>query len=181
MNWEAVGALAEAIGVIAIFVSLVYVAMQIRQNTQQIARSIELDRLAAFERNVESGNQFRELLILHPELLQLLFAGYESYENLEASDQARFSLLLRNLFSSVQGSYIRQLSMGHDPTGFEGIAGILDKYLLHRGVREWLAVNESDWRPAFSEFVELRLNVVRQRIENSTDTEGVDSEIGEPK
>ncbi len=181
MNWEAVGALAEAIGVIAILVSLAYVAVQIRQNTQQISRGIESDRLAAFERNVESGNQFRELLILNPELLQLLFAGYESYENLEASDQVRFSLLLRNLFSSMQGSYIRQLSMEHDPTGFEGIAGILDKYLLHRGVREWLAVNESDWRPAFSEFVELRLEVVRQRIKNNTDTEGVDSEIGESK
>ncbi len=30
MNWEAVGAIAEAIGVIAILVSLVYVAVQIR-------------------------------------------------------------------------------------------------------------------------------------------------------
>ncbi len=172
MNWEAVGALAEAIGVIAIFVSLVYVAMQIRQNTKQFARSIESDRLAAFERNVESGNQFRELLILHPELLQLLFAGYESYENLEASDQARFSLLLRNLFSSMHGAYIRQLSMQHDPTGFEGMAGILDKYLLHRGVREWLEVSEPDWRPAFREFVGRRLEAVKQGNDDDKDTQG---------
>jgi hypothetical protein len=82
MNWEAVGALAEAIGVIAIFVSLIYVAVQIRQNSQQISRTIEADRLAAFERNVESGNHHRELLILHPDLLQLLLKGYKSYKKL---------------------------------------------------------------------------------------------------
>ena len=49
MNWEALGAISEAVGVIAIFVSLVYVAMQIRQNTQQVSRSIEANQLAAFE------------------------------------------------------------------------------------------------------------------------------------
>lgn len=181
MNWEAVGALAEAIGVIAIFVSLVYVAMQIRQNTQQFSRSIDSDRLAAFERNVESGNQFRELLILHPELLQLLLVGYEGYDNLEASDQARFALLLRNLFSSMQGAYIRQLSTGHDPAGFSGSARVLDNYLIHRGVREWLAVSEPDWRPAFREFVELRLEVVKQRIDASEESERAVSDTGELK
>jgi hypothetical protein len=179
MNWEAVGALAEAIGVIAIFVSLVYVAMQIRQNTEQFARSIESDRLSAFERNVESGNQFRELLILHPELLQLLLTGCKSYNNLEELDQARYSLLLRNMFASIQGSYIRQLSMGHDPTGFEGVTGIIDRYLLHLGVREWLAVSDPDWRPAFREFVELRLEVVKQRIDGDTSPEGAVSDAGE--
>ena len=63
MNWEAVGAIAETIGVIAILVSLVYVAIQIRQNTRQNALNVEATQLAAFERNIESGNRIRELLI----------------------------------------------------------------------------------------------------------------------
>jgi hypothetical protein len=33
MDWDALGAIAEAVGAIAIIVSLVYVAAQIRQNT----------------------------------------------------------------------------------------------------------------------------------------------------
>ena len=41
MNWEAVGAIAEAISVIAIIVSLVYVAVQIRQSTLQLSRGVE--------------------------------------------------------------------------------------------------------------------------------------------
>ena len=51
--------------------SLVYVAVQICQNTQQSSRSVEANQLAAFERNIESGNRMRELLILHPDIAQL--------------------------------------------------------------------------------------------------------------
>ena len=122
MNWEAVGAIAEAIGVIAILVSLVYVAAQIRQSTLQISRSVEATQLAAFESNIESGNRMRELLILHPELAQLLLKGLDSYTELEESEKFRFGLLLRNIFSAMHGAYIRQLSVDHDPLGFEGSA-----------------------------------------------------------
>ena len=68
MNWLALGAVAESIGAAAIFISLIYVAIQIRQNTDQLALSVRATELAAFERNIESGNGIRELLILHPEL-----------------------------------------------------------------------------------------------------------------
>ena len=163
MNWEAIGALAEAIGVIAIFVSLIYVAVQIRQNTQQVSRSIEADRLSAFERNVESGNHFRELLILHPDLLQLLLKGYKSYKKLDVPEKARFGLLLRNMFSSMQGAYIRHQSVEHDPHYFESTARLLDDILLNPGVREWLERSDLDWRPAFREFIDLRLQAVSQK------------------
>ncbi len=107
MNWEAVGAIAEASGAIAIFVSLVYVAAQIRQNTQQFARSVEANQLAAFERNIESGNRIRELLILNPDLTELLLRGFRSYAGLSAAEKMRFGMLMRNIFSEMQGAYVR--------------------------------------------------------------------------
>ena len=163
MDWEALGAIAEAVGAIAIFVSLVYVAAQIRQNTQQFSRSIEADLLAAFERNIESGNRIRELLILHPELQQLLSSGFDSYRNLGASEKFRFGMLLRNIFSEMQGAYVRQLSVEHDPMEFEGATRVIDEILVNRGVQEWLERNEPDWRPAFRNLVDQRLEVIRQQ------------------
>lgn len=163
MNWEAIGAISEAIGVVAIFVSLVYVAIQIRQNTEQVSRSIEAAQLEAFERNIQSGNRIRELLILHPELAELLEKGYASFAELNRAEKVRFGLLLRNVFSEMQGAYVRQLSVRHDPLEFKGIARIVDEVLSQPGVREWLARNQPDWRPAFHEFVEERLAVIRER------------------
>ena len=163
MNWEALGAIAESVGAIAVFVSLVYVAVQIRQNTKQFSRSIEANQLAAFERNVESGNRIRELLILHPDLAQLLLTGFKGYKELKGSEKFRFSMLLRNIFSGMQGGYIRQLSMKHDPLEFEGTARMLDEILLNQGAQDWLDENEPDWRPAFRELVDARLSAIRQR------------------
>jgi len=165
MNWEAVGAIAEAFGAIAIFVSLVYVAVQIRQNTQQFSRSIEANQLAAFERNIESGNRIRELLILNPDLTELLLIGFKSYKGLSTPEKFKFGMLLRNIFSEMQGAYVRQLSVKHDPLGFEGSTRVMDELLVNRGVREWLEANEPDWRPVFKEFVDQRLAAVTQRID----------------
>ncbi len=164
MNWEAVGAIAESVGVIAIFMSLVYVAVQIRQNTRQFSRSVEANQLSAFERNIETANHIRELLILHPNLAQLLLSGFESYSQLEASEKFRFGMLLRNIFSAMQGAYIRQLSVEHDPQKFEGSQRMLDEILLNPGVREWLEENEPDWRPEFRKLVDLRLEAIKQQI-----------------
>lgn len=167
MNWEAVGAIAEAIGVLAIFVSLVYVAAQIRQSTHQLSLNVEATQLAAFERNVDSGNRVRELLILHPDLAQLLLKGFNSYRELEVSEQFRFGMLLRNIFSEMQGAYIRQLSVSHDPLDFEGSARFLDEFLINRGVREWLETTTPDWHLAFRKFVDGRLASIKQQPEES--------------
>ena len=162
MNWTALGATGEAVGAVAIVVSLVYVAVQIRQNTQQASRTVEATRLAAFERSVESGNRMREMLILHPDLVQLFLTGLESYQELDPAEKFRFSMLLRNMFSAFQGAYVRQLSVDHDPLGFQGQERMLESILVNPGVREWLDNNEMDWRPEFREFVEERLAAIDQ-------------------
>ncbi len=159
VNWEALGASAELIGAIAIFVSLVYLAVQIRQNTLMIAENLKANRLAAFERNVESGNRSRELLLLHPELGAIFLKGCSNLENLDRLEKFRFGLLLRNLFSSMQGAYVRQLTLGHDPDEFRGTIQVVDELLANPGVRDYLRQNEMDWRPEYREMVNERLAV----------------------
>jgi hypothetical protein len=162
MNWEAVGAISEAIGVVAILISLVYLAVQIRQSTRELSRGLEANQLAAFERNIESGNRIRELLILHPDLLELLAEGYVSYAKLDMPAKLRFGMLVRNILSSMQGAYIRHLSLEHDPDEFAGSIRVLDEILQYRGVREWLETNDPDWRVEFQELVDQRLEAFKQ-------------------
>jgi hypothetical protein len=162
MNWIAVGAIADALGTVAILVSLVYVALQIRQGTEQISRSVAATEFAAFERNIEAGNGIRELLILHPAVAQLFLEGCASYSGLTSLDKFRFGSLLRNMFSSAQGGYIRQLRARNDPGGSEGIGGVIDSILVNPGVQEWLAKNSPDWHPEFRTFVDERLAAIKQ-------------------
>ena len=157
MNWDAIGAIAEVVGVVGILVSLMYLAVQIRQNTRQISSNIEATRLAAFEHNIESGNRIRELYILHPELSELFLKATKQYQDLSSTDRFRFSMLLRNTFSSMQGAYVRQLSLEHDPYGVEGIETVMDELLSNQGVRQVITSIKPDWRPEFRKFVDSRL------------------------
>jgi len=73
MSIQEWAALAEIVGAVAVVASLVYLAVQIRQNTHGLSMSLKSTELAAFERNVDAGNRIREIFILNPEN----FAGSE--------------------------------------------------------------------------------------------------------
>jgi hypothetical protein len=42
MNWDSVGAVGEIVGALAVLITLIYLSVQIRQNTK-VARSAALD------------------------------------------------------------------------------------------------------------------------------------------
>ena len=152
-DWGAIG---EIIGAIAVVVSLIYLAIQIRQNTHQIALSMESNKLAAFERNIDSGNRAREILISDAAMADLFLKGAADFRNLDPTDRFRCEMLFRILFSSLQGGYVRLLTVGGDVSSFSGPKSGIDQLVRNRGVREWLASADPDWRPEFNDLVRQR-------------------------
>ena len=120
------GAIAEIVAALAVVISLIYLAIQIRQNTRQISLSLEASKLAAFEQNVDSGNRARELLITNPAVTELLIKGLADYRSLPPANRFRCNMLFRNLLSAIQGGYVRQLTLGGDPEDFSGTEKMLD-------------------------------------------------------
>jgi hypothetical protein len=157
-DWGAIG---EIVGAVAVVASLIYLAVQIRQNTRQISLNLESSRLAAFEQNVESGNRAREVLITDPAVAELFLKGLADYRNLPPTDRFRCNMLLRNLLAAIQGGYIRHLSLGGDPEHFQSTGKMLDTLLKSPGVHQWLEDIEPDWRPEFAELVAARMNELR--------------------
>lgn len=68
MNWEAISAIAEIIGVIAVVVSLAYVSMQIRQNTK-VARAATRQAIAESTENLGNdlinNGEIAEIFVKH--------------------------------------------------------------------------------------------------------------------
>lgn len=148
------GAIGEIIGGVAVVASLVYLAMQIRQNTRQVSLSMKATDLAAFERNVASGNRVRKMFILSPEITGLYMRGLSHSRDLSDAEKLRFDMILSNVFSEFQGAYVRHLTYRHDPADFAGGRRALGQLIRRSGVRDWLQRSEPDWRPEFAALVE---------------------------
>jgi hypothetical protein len=163
MTFQDWGALGDMVGGAAVVASLIYLAMQIRQNTQQMTQNAKAMRLSAFERNIESANRIREPLILDPDLAGFFLRGLHDYHGLESLEKFRFGLLMRNILAEFQGAFLRHIAVSGDDRELEETARFVDSILINPGARSWLTRNESDWRPEFRAFITARLaNLDRQ-------------------
>lgn len=181
MSIQEWAAIAEIISAIAVVASLVYLAVQIRQNTRGLSMNLKSTELAAFERNVEAGNRIREIFILHPDVSELYARGIKSYADLGGSEKLRFSMLLSNVFSALQGAYGRQLTYGNDPENFAGTERMLDSLIRCRGVQDWLSSNSPDWRPQFAAMVTQRVQMTRDAASKDPSEEKEPSSSGAAK
>lgn len=63
MDWEAVGAVGEIVGAVAVVATLAYLALQVRQNTRMMQRDAHLDRIRhVADPLIESPDQLVKIL-----------------------------------------------------------------------------------------------------------------------
>jgi len=103
VNWEAIGALAELTAAIAVLPTLLYLAVQLRQNTRAL-KSGTIDSLNASM--AENARTIAE----NPEIITLLVKA-ESGESLSEAERARYHYLLIMLVRRFEGFYF-QTSLG---------------------------------------------------------------------
>ena len=134
MNWEAIGAIGEIVGGVGVIATLIYLAVQIRQNT----RSVEA---ATYQSVAESLADASYRLIGAPSSPRdrlLLFIGtIRRYENLHF--QVRRGKLLPSDVEGFVTSLVAYLNVPHED-GFEP--------------RKLWAGTRSIFHPAFVAFVE---------------------------
>ena len=101
MNWEAIGAVAEAAGALGVLVSIVYLALQVKQNTEEsrIARAQSLNTANADANALVANN---------PELSVIVRSGMIDFEALSKSDKFRFSTIFFSFMTKYDFSYHQQ-------------------------------------------------------------------------
>jgi hypothetical protein len=95
MNWNAIAAIGELAGAVAVVVSLLYLARQINQNTRAMRRT------AAHEAVEGMLNWFSHALA-DPELSRIWTLGIERLDNPSEDEIAGFALLQFNLMKVAE-------------------------------------------------------------------------------
>jgi hypothetical protein len=98
MDWDAVGAVAEAIGALAVVLTLIYLSVQMRQNSKLLQAS-----LATATR--ESTNQVTGLLASDREALRVFYAGVSGRAALDELDKQHFDAIVSLYLEALLQSY----------------------------------------------------------------------------
>lgn len=83
MNWEAIGAFGEIAGAIGVILTLMYLAIQLRQNTKA-------SQIAAVQNSVENSARFSELVAEDEDLGRTFWVGLSNPEELNPSEMRKF-------------------------------------------------------------------------------------------
>ena len=84
LNWEAVGAIGEVVGGIAVIATLLYLAIQVRQNAESVRNAASLsvnEGLAEINRRLSNDSEFAALWL----------RGLKDYRGLSDVERARFA------------------------------------------------------------------------------------------
>jgi hypothetical protein len=98
MNWEAVSAVAELIGVLVVVISLIYVALQVRQNTQTVRAGTEL----------ETGRLWSELhsrMAHSPDMADIWDKGHTNADELTTTEKRKFIWFVAEYFFLVESLF----------------------------------------------------------------------------
>ena len=101
MNWDAIVAIVEIVGLIAVVASLVYLAIQVRQNSQLISQNTLVARSAMVHATSASYARFFELIADNSELAGIFHRGKKS-EELDPVEIEMFEAILEVYFTSLE-------------------------------------------------------------------------------
>ena len=87
MNWDALGAIGEIVGAVAVVVTLAYLAVQIRQNTKAV-------KATSHHAITDSFNSISVLIAQDPKVGRLWRLGNEDLSNLTDDEQVSHAFLM---------------------------------------------------------------------------------------
>ena len=146
MNWEALGAVGEIVGAVAVVLTLGYLAVQIRQNTRTV-------RASTHQATMRSWNEINVAFGSDPVAANLLLRGSEDLAQLEHDERFQYTLLMRAVLGTYADAFLqfRERLISREVWSTSG--GNIATILKGPGAREWWERNRHLYPEAFQQAV----------------------------
>jgi len=169
MTLEDLGNLSEFIGALAVVISLVYLAIQIRQNTAQMRESSRISRLLLQENFVSGQEAFFRALLENENVYRVWRIGSTATEEISpAEDRERFGLIL---YGQMYRYHVMYQTRAVEPLENDRCLVQIERFSKMPAFRSWWARHRSSF--AFdSEFVGVVDDQV-EKAQTDQDSEGV--------
>ena len=151
MSIQDLGSIGEFVAAIATILTLVYLALQIRQNTS-VARSAATQEVLNSHRLI-----IRELLTLNPEVEVVFVRGLHSFASLDHDKQRRFHYVMVEFMLHAQNALQLEQKGVLDRDDADVWIGFALQLLRMPGAAEWWVTQRRIMDPAFSTEIDGRL------------------------
>ena len=142
MSWEAIGAVGEILGALAVVITLLYLARQMRRDALATTSGAMDSWLADY------NNMVLEIL-RNPEVAHIFRQGLTDFEQLDENDQMRFHTWMVAHLLNAQNLFL-QLNEGIMHRGVtDQILSFNAQMLNSKGGLYWWGTARSIWRPEF--------------------------------
>jgi len=146
MSWDAVGAIGEVVGAIAVVITLIYLAVQIKQNRQDVQTS-------NFHRVADSFNELNRQIAGDAELARILNEGFANYNELSDVEKTQFGMIFLTC-ARVYDSLYHQIRRGTgDKELWESELGTLRWFCSMPGYRNWWLDNNFRFSKSFTDLM----------------------------
>jgi hypothetical protein len=140
------GSIGELLGSIAVLISLVYLAIQVKRNT-------ETARTSTYQSVVSEFSALNHAMAGTPDLSMLFVDAMENFAALKTDEKARMSQIFFVLFRNFENMYY-QYSKGYlDDDVWMGWKRLMLTYHARPGFQTWWAVRSDTFSPLFVEFL----------------------------
>ena len=147
MNWEAAGAIGEIVGAIAVFLTLVYLAMQIRQNTDAV-------RAAALDSSVNALSNIRAKIHDNGELTEIYLRGSDDPDSLTKAELTRYIQLLTNILWSTLNLYTQSQYARLSLSVWDSQKPILKRIMNTNGGKWYWGHFKSEFEASFAQEID---------------------------
>ena len=146
MSIEFLGNIGDFIGGIGVIVTLIYLALQIRQNTVAT-------RADSYQAVVSSASDWSRELSLNAEICEILQRGAEDYNALDVVERLRFNLAMSSYFRNMENLHLKFRAGAVDASVWSGWASRTRAFMLPPGTQAWWALNATAYSSDFRAFI----------------------------
>jgi hypothetical protein len=155
VNLQDLGNIGEFAGAIAVIVSLVYLAWQIRQNTAQLSQNADWLAASASQDVAGSMNEWSYVLARDPDLTAFLFKALADPKALDVGEQYRF-FLLASIYLRNYDTALHLSQLGFIPA-LDSIERSVKAMLGSPQMRDWWKIQGAQFDQAFRDRVDRLL------------------------
>ncbi|MEH6637297.1 MAG: hypothetical protein V7700_17385 [Halioglobus sp.] len=146
MNWEIGAAVAEIVGAVAVVISLIYLALQIRAQTNQ-------SRLAA-QHEVSNGIREVSLLFATEDISDIFVRGNKDFDSMSDAELVRLIVAITNLFRVWEEAFAEARDGHLEAANWDALSGDYSQLMGAPSFTRVWELRKQNYYPEFQIYVD---------------------------